>query len=210
MYAKPIEPEGKDHYGALGLEPDATDFMIKKAYRKLALKYHPDKQAPGQEKDDSKFVEVTENPIRRLKEGSPMHDRYLLRTRHSSSLRRRKSGKTHIPTFMSNGRSTVVIWQIGRDAQPPKQRLKPSKPGTDLITKSKSDVATSGSWEKQRRTAEQLKPRKKNYTTRTGETTSTDMHVTVEAAKSGENARPTNDAATSPSPRQKNTQNTSK
>jgi curved DNA-binding protein CbpA len=75
MYAKPIEPEGKDHYGALALEPDATDSMIKKAYRKLALKYHPDKQAPGQ-KDDSKFVEVTENPIRRLKEGSPIHDRY--------------------------------------------------------------------------------------------------------------------------------------
>jgi G3E family GTPase len=103
-----------------------------------------------------------------------------------------------------------VIWQIGRDAQPPKQRLKPSELGTELITKSKSDVATSGSWEKQRRTAEQLKPRRKNYTTNTGETTSTDIHVTVEVAKSAENAKPTNDAVTWPSPRRTNTQNTSK
>jgi hypothetical protein len=132
-----------------------------------------------------------------------------LRTKHSPNLRRRRSGKTHIPTFTSNGRSTVVIWQIGRDAQPPKQRLKPSKPATELITKSKSGVATSGSWEKQRSTAEQLKPRKKNYTTSTGETTC-HGHVTVEAANNAENARPMNDAATWPSPRRTNTQNTSK
>ena len=34
---------GKDYYHDLGLTRSATEICIKKAYRKLSLKYHPDK-----------------------------------------------------------------------------------------------------------------------------------------------------------------------
>ena len=49
----------KDYYEVLGINKNADDKAIKKAYRKLAKKYHPDIN-PGDANAEAKFKEVTE------------------------------------------------------------------------------------------------------------------------------------------------------
>ena len=46
-----------DYYKTLGLSRGASDDQIKRAYRKLALKYHPDKNK-GDQEAASKFAEI--------------------------------------------------------------------------------------------------------------------------------------------------------
>lgn len=49
---------GKDYYKVLGIAPGASDEQIKRAYRKQALRFHPDKnKSPGAE---DTFKEIAE------------------------------------------------------------------------------------------------------------------------------------------------------
>ena len=51
----------KDYYKILGVPKDADAKFIKKAYRKLALEWHPDKHSQDQkEQAEKKFTEITE------------------------------------------------------------------------------------------------------------------------------------------------------
>ena len=51
--------QNKDYYGLLGVKKTATADDIRKAFRKLARKYHPDVN-PGDKKAEEKFKEISE------------------------------------------------------------------------------------------------------------------------------------------------------
>src|SRR6478752_10783047 len=78
----------KDFYEILGISKNADAAEIKKAYRKSALKYHPDKN-PGDKEAEENFklaaeaYEVLSDPQKKAKydqyghqglRGQPMHD----------------------------------------------------------------------------------------------------------------------------------------
>jgi len=50
----------KDYYKILEIEKNADQNTIKKAYRKLAMKYHPDKNINNREQAEAKFKEISE------------------------------------------------------------------------------------------------------------------------------------------------------
>src|SRR6185295_4667614 len=49
----------RDFYEILGVQRSATEIEIKKAYRQMALKFHPDKN-PGNKEAEEKFKEAAE------------------------------------------------------------------------------------------------------------------------------------------------------
>ena len=51
--------EKRDYYEVLGIEKGASETEIKSAFRKMAMKYHPDRN-PGDKEAEEKFKEVNE------------------------------------------------------------------------------------------------------------------------------------------------------
>ena len=51
--------EKRDYYEVLGISKGASEEEIKKAYKKLARKYHPDMN-PGDKEAEEKFKEINE------------------------------------------------------------------------------------------------------------------------------------------------------
>ena len=51
---------GKDYYAILGVSRNATDEELKKAYRKLALKWHPDRNKDNKKVAEEKFKDISQ------------------------------------------------------------------------------------------------------------------------------------------------------
>jgi curved DNA-binding protein len=66
----------KDYYDILGVKRNASEEEIKKAYRKLALKYHPDRNK-GDKKAEERFKEISEAyAVLSNKEKRTQYDRF--------------------------------------------------------------------------------------------------------------------------------------
>lgn len=75
-----------DYYKTLGIEKKSTQDDIKKAYRKLARKYHPDLN-PNDKKAEAKFKEINEaNEVLSNAENRKKYDKYGKDWQHADEL----------------------------------------------------------------------------------------------------------------------------
>jgi curved DNA-binding protein CbpA len=69
-------------YNVLGVPPNATDEEIKKVYRSLAMRFHPDRNAaPGAEarfKSITKAYEILSDPVKREEYNQSVNHRIIL------------------------------------------------------------------------------------------------------------------------------------
>lgn len=70
-YSQSSQRAGKDPYKVLGVTKEATDDEVKKAYRKMAMKYHPDRVAGMSE-------EMQRNAAEQMKEINEAYDQIKL------------------------------------------------------------------------------------------------------------------------------------
>lgn len=102
----------KDYYKILGVNKNATQDEIKKAYRKLAMQYHPDRN-PGNPEAEAKFKELAEayeiigDPEERTKYDSAgsMFNLKSEKDRDINMLQK-------VATYLNGSQDFVMIWRI--------------------------------------------------------------------------------------------------
>jgi curved DNA-binding protein len=79
-----------DYYKILGIDKSATDAEVKKAYRKLARKYHPDLN-PNDKEAEQKFKEANEaNEVLSHPENRKKYDQYGENWQHSEEFEKQR------------------------------------------------------------------------------------------------------------------------
>lgn len=89
----------KTYYEILGVSTDASNEEIKKAFRKLAKQYHPDKN-PGNKEAEEKFKEINEayenisDEVKREKYDSKLNGRNNQRFEETSTKRKQTNSQS--------------------------------------------------------------------------------------------------------------------
>ena len=71
-----IEKMGRDYYKILGIAKGATDDEIKKAYRKMAVKWHPDKNKSPEAEEKFKDIAMAYDVLKDKKKRD-LYGRFL-------------------------------------------------------------------------------------------------------------------------------------
>ena len=80
----------KDYYKIMGISKDASQKDIKKAFRKLARKHHPDLNQ-GDKKSEEKFKELNEAyEVLSNKENRKKYDKYGENWKHSDEIEKQE------------------------------------------------------------------------------------------------------------------------
>lgn len=102
VVAKKKQMEFKDYYHILGVDKSATEDEIKKAYRKLARKLHPDLN-PNDKEAHKKFQEVNEaNEVLSDPEKRKKYDKYGKDWQHAEQFEQARQSQQHGGGFSEN------------------------------------------------------------------------------------------------------------
>ena len=125
----------QDYYATLGVAREASADDLKKAYRKLAMQYHPDRN-PGDKQAEAKFKEVNEAyDILKDDQKRAAYDRYRpCGVRAGRRRRRLRAGSTFRPAAgwaTSSTRCSATSWAAAAAAQRRARRQRHPPGGRD-------------------------------------------------------------------------------
>lgn len=105
-----------DYYSVLGVAKNASEADIKKAYRKMARKYHPDIN-PNNKEADKKFKEVNEaNEVLSKPENRKKYDKYGENWKHAEQYEQAEKQQQNYRESRGRGQSTYQGGGFGGDA----------------------------------------------------------------------------------------------